>query len=371
MKQNLIPFFVADRPASLQILKGIMLKYSEIKIGIMTHIFTSKKFEQIFSDFPNNQGILYGNESLLGKENTLACNLIKMADSGVFGKNGCHIDYEELFEKYNRLGVNFGVIIDVLKDYKKTITSAAKGLKIFKKNKDKYCFKLVGVAQGNTTEEYLKCYDKLISIGFDHIAIGGLLKKVENSARYVKVRNESFMYEVLTTIRKDFAPKWLFALGCYHPSRHKKFEEIGIWGSDYKGWIFNYISKSDTLMNLNKNLSSFEIANGFDDGFKEELRKTNELEENLKNLQKKQREEKNPKIRKDIREKMEAIKDKLKLMYATLLNRREYIVANHHLPIDYRNKVATFKMVINENEQAWRFRQVREYIEKNVYGKLK
>lgn len=370
MKKHIIPFFVADRPASLHILKGIMLRYPDIKVGIMTHAFTSNNFQQMFNSFPNNIGLLYEDISFLSKENVLACNLIKMADSGIFSKNGCTIDYEELFVRYNRLGVNFGVMIDVFKNPKETIKSARKGLKIYTKNKDKYCFKLVAVAQGNTLEEYSYCYDELKSIGFGHIAIGGLLKKVENSARYVKVRDENSMYEVLTTIKKDFTPRWLFALGCYHPSRHKKFEEIGIWGSDYKGWIFNYRSKLDTINNLNKNLASFEMVNGFTDGFKAQLKQTNELEEKLKDLKKKWREEKKSQTKKDIREKIRIIKDKLEVMYATLLRKRENIVACNQLPLDYKDNLITFKMVLGENEQKWRFSQVREYIERNVYGQL-
>lgn len=371
MKVGLIPFFVADRPASLHILKGVMLRYPDIKVGIMTHAFTSKNFEQMFNNFPNNMSLQYENISFLNNENILSDNLIKMADSGIFSKNGCTIGYKELFERYNRLGVDIGVMIDVFKDPKKTIKSALKGLEIYTKNKDKYHFKLVGVAQGNTIKEYLKCYDKLKSLGYDYIAIGGLLKKFKNSARYVKVRDEKFMYEVLTAIKKEYAPEWLFALGCYHPSRHKKFEEIGIWGSDYKGWIFNYKSKTDTLNDLNKNLISFEMVNGFAEDFKVQLKQTNELEERLKNLKKKWREEKRPHIKKDIRKKIGVVRDKLEVKYATLLRIRENIVACNHLPISYKNDLITFKTVLGENEQKWRFRQVREYIERNVYGQLK
>jgi hypothetical protein len=43
---TLIPFFVADRPASLHILRGVMLKYPRIKVGIMTHAFTTQNFSK-------------------------------------------------------------------------------------------------------------------------------------------------------------------------------------------------------------------------------------------------------------------------------------------------------------------------------------
>jgi len=225
MKRYLIPFFVVDRPVSLDILKDAMVKYPSTKIGLMTHALTSTNFMRKFNKFPKDK--FYDN-----REEDLSKNLIKMSDSGIFNKNGCNFSYEELFKRYEVLGVEYEIIIDVLKDPGKTIKSALKGLKIYKQNK--YNFKLVAVAQGKDLDEYLKCYD-ILQEHFEYIAVGGLLKKIENSARYVRIRDESFMYNVLITIKKDYSPDWLFALGCYHPSRHEKFNEIGIWGSDYKG----------------------------------------------------------------------------------------------------------------------------------------
>lgn len=371
LRAGLIPFFVADRPASLQILKGVMLRHPEIKVGVMTHAFTSKNFGQMFNNFPNNLSLLYEDISLLGKENVLTRNLIKMADSGIFSKNGCTIDYKELFKRYNRLGVDFGVIIDVFKDPRETVKSARKGLEIYTKNKDKYHFKLVAVAQGNTVKEYLKCYDKLKSLGFNYIAIGGLLKKIINSARYVKVRDENFMYQVLTAIKDNFSPEELFALGCYHRSRHKKFEEIGVWGSDYKGWIFNYTSKIDYLKNLNDNLTTFDLNNGFANVFKNLLKHVEELEIKLTNLKKNWRQEKNTSIKKEIWTNINLLKIKLKRKYTTLLRERQHVARCNHLPLDYKENLNNFEGVISMGEQEWRFRQVRKYIEKNVYAQLR
>ena len=253
MNGKLIPFFVADRPASLYILKGIMLKYPDIKVGIMTHAFTTKNVQMMFKSFPYNIPFKYENSNLLRNELTLYENLVKMTDSGIFSKNGCIIDYKELYERYNYMGTHYGIMIDVLRDTKATLKSAEKALIIFERNKKKYKFNLVAVAQGDCLEEYLNCYSKLFK-KFEFIAIGGLLKKIKNSARYVRVRDEKFLFSILEVIKKEFNPDWLFALGCYHPKRHKKFEEIGVWGSDYKGWIFNYKQK-------NKFINSYESEN--------------------------------------------------------------------------------------------------------------
>ena len=40
----------------------------------------------------------------------------------------------------------------------------------------------------------------------------------------------------------------MFALGCYHPKRHSKFNELNLFGADSKGWILNY-KTPNTLLN--------------------------------------------------------------------------------------------------------------------------
>jgi hypothetical protein len=370
MKNHIIPFFVADRPASLLILKGAMLKHPEVKVGVMTHALTSRNFIQMFNKFPYKLDLRYEDVHFLDKADILAPNLIKIADSGVFTRNGCTIDYEELFARYNQLGVEFGVIIDILKDSNETIQSAMKGLRIYTRNKHKYHFKLIAVAQGKTMDEYLKCYEKLQQ-QFEYVAIGGLLKKRENSARYVRVQDEQFIYDALTAIKKDFSPEWFFPLGCYHPSRHKKFEEIGVWGSDYKGWIFNYTSKMDSLKNLNENLTSFDLSNGFTNVFENLLKHTEESETRLVNLRKKWREEKDPPIKRELRIKINLLKSELEKAYATVLKERQHVARYNHLPAKYKENLNNFERVIATYEQEWRFRQVRDYIEENVYAQLR
>jgi hypothetical protein len=368
-KKSLIPFFVADRPASLLILKGVMLKHPDVEVGIMTHALTTKNFIERFNKFPYKLDLRYEDNHFLDKEDILAKNLIKIADSGVFTRTGCTIAYNELFERYNRLGVKFGVIIDVLKDSKETIQSAMKGLRIYTKNKDKYHFKLIAVAQGKTQDEYLKCYEKLQQ-QFEYVAVGGLLKKWENSARWVKVQDVQFMYNVLTAIKRDYSPEWLFPLGCYHPSRHKKFEDIGVWGSDYKGWIFNYVSKIDSLMSLNKNLTPFDLSNGFTNDFKNLLKHTEVLERESVNLRKEWKGEKDPSVKSKLQINIKQKKIELEKIYAILLKERQHLARYNHLPARYAEDLNNFEKIVAMGDQEWRFRRVREYIENKVYAKL-
>ncbi len=215
-----IPFFVVDRPMSLKLLEFCEIDKLPFKIGLMGHANTSDNFQRLFREFN-------------GK------NIIKMVDSGVFSKEGCKFSYEDLFKIYERMGADFGIMIDVLKNKDETLNSAKEATKVYYSGN--YNFELVGVAQGNTPEEYLECYQRLREeLGFRYIGIGGLLKKVENSSRYVRVKDEKFLETVIRRIRESYPHDWLFLLGCYHPKRIPLFRKYRIFGSDYKGWILNY-----------------------------------------------------------------------------------------------------------------------------------
>lgn len=241
----MIPFLVADRPISLSIIKGISLP-STSKIGVLSQAATTTpNFRKAFRTYPNNVDVIYPNGQ--PRERSIRQRTVKMVDSGIFGKNGCSLTYPELFNAYEEMGANYGVMIDVLRDSQRTVDSARKAMDEY--NKRKRCFKLVAVAQGRTTSEYYRCYEALQKLGFEYIAIGGLLRKRANTVRYVNVRCEKFLAKVLKGVRKRFDPDWLFVLGALHPSRIELFEELGVWGSDYKGWIFNY-EKKDTVLEL-------------------------------------------------------------------------------------------------------------------------
>lgn len=184
----MISFFVADRPASLRILKGSGLQHYDIKVGIMAHANTTKNFQDLFRIYPcsrddfcdvigrkcpynKDKDISKCTEGLKIRERT-----IKVCDSGVFTKNGCINGYDELFETYENMGCEYGVIIDCLKNKEKTIESASEAINLFKENT--YNFKLIGVAQGIEIKDYVYCYDALKNMGYDYIAVGGLLKKL-------------------------------------------------------------------------------------------------------------------------------------------------------------------------------------------------
>ncbi len=62
-----------------------------------------------------------------------------------------------------------------------------------------------------------------------------------------RVASLRILIEVLSAVRQQFDPEWLFVLGAFHPKRIALFRENGVWGSDYKGWIFNYAKKDEVI----------------------------------------------------------------------------------------------------------------------------
>lgn len=254
----MIPFFVADRPMSLKILKGLNLKdYPGVKIGIMAHANTSDNFQKAFRDYPcedlkrcdaiGAKPCLYKTDR--GRSNCKHRQLIldrtvKMCDSGVFTKEGAMLSYDELFAAYSRMNVDYGIMIDVLHDAPATVESALEAKKAYEPYQDK--FKLVVVAQGKAEEEYLDCYDKLKLHGFENIAIGGLLRRNQNTVRYVKVGSNELLFNILERVKAKYSPDWLFALGCLNPNRIERLKQLNVW-ADYKGWIFKYKKRNQSL----------------------------------------------------------------------------------------------------------------------------
>jgi hypothetical protein len=243
MGQQLIPFCVADRPISLSIIKGVSLT-SGLKIGIMSQAATtSEQFKRYFASYPYKTDVIYSNGE--PTDQAIRSRTVRMADSGIFGKNGCTLTYEELFCAYRTMKTEYGIIIDVFGNCDETVRSARKALSFYNEETDS--FKLVGVAQGKTVSQYLRCYEKLKSLGYAHIAIGGLLRKRKNTVRYANLCSGTFLEKLLEQVREKFDPDWLFLLGVFHPKRVELFNEYGVWGSDCKGWIFNYLKQQEVI----------------------------------------------------------------------------------------------------------------------------
>lgn len=252
---QIVPFFVADRPMSLRLLKSLPLQdYVGVSIGIMAHANTTLNFQHAYRQYPceNFEYCDAVGGPCQHKDDIFQCpvreyilgHTVKMCDSGIFTREGATLSYQQLFEAYVRMGVEYGIMIDVFLDPQATLESAKEALRVYEPFKE--CFKLVGVAQGTTIEEYIQSYEDLKASGFSYIAIGGLLRKLEKTARYAQVRSEEFMFTVLETLRARYPDDWLFVLGSFHPSRLENLQELNTWG-DYKGWIFQYKKRNEAL----------------------------------------------------------------------------------------------------------------------------
>ena len=213
---SFIPIFVVDRPASLEILKGLS-EYRD-NFGILAHAFTTGNFKKKFREFD------------LAK--------YKIGDSGIY--QGKEISYEKLFEEYVKMGVTHGIIKDRYRDPVKTYKSARIAIRAYEDLCYDKKFTIVGVAQGNSVAEYLQSYEDQLNLGYPMVAVGGLLTKVENHKRMVKVKKESFLTDVVRAIKESHRHDDIFLLGAFNRSRIGFFKELDIWGADYKGWIFQY-----------------------------------------------------------------------------------------------------------------------------------
>ncbi len=238
----------------------------------MTHANVFRPFKSDVKAFPcfdiDNCGVVDGPCQYGGsiercpKGKKLRDSTVLICDSGVFQRRGCKIpSYPTLFNEYEAMGADYGIILDVLKDKDSTLRSAQEAIHVYRESDRS--FKLIGVVQGHNIDDYVDCYRRLKAMGYEYIAIGGMLKRKEKSARYVNVRNEDLLKEILTEIRKIDPSGWLFALGCYSPQRHSIMLEHGIFGADYKGWIFQYRTSSPGRGHKGAQIRRFKEVRGF------------------------------------------------------------------------------------------------------------
>jgi hypothetical protein len=89
---------------------------------------------------------------------------------------------EYVLDTYERLGVDYGVSLDHIPFFgnpvermKLTLENATKSYEIWKKKG--YSFTLMASVQGITIDDYLKSLDKLVKVGYRHLALGGLAKR--------------------------------------------------------------------------------------------------------------------------------------------------------------------------------------------------
>lgn len=371
----MVPFFVVDRPMSLNIVKSYFAKHSSLKFGLMTHAQTSDNFKKLYASFPcdwESQCWVPNCECPgSGKTNKNAVSIrnrvIKIVDSGIFRSTKERGSYKDIFSSYDEMNADYGIMIDFLKDMNKTLDSAKEALELY--SKGKYNFKLITVAQGNNTGEYIECYRKLKELGSEFIAIGGLLNRKENSARYIHVRDESMMREVVESVCEAYNPEWLFALGVYHPSRHDFFNNQKVWGSDYKGWIFNYTHKLDLLQELQTELAGNEIEFSQDRVLKGFLTKRTNLFNHVYEYRKKWNLSKGNEKR-IASKKIEELTNQCYNLDKIIFTRRSQLFLQKGIPITYKRKLLEAQKILESSEQEVRVNGVHKYFDINILPKM-
>ena len=153
----MVPCRLVDRLNHLQVLRSLDLYGSDqiVPIGVMTHARISTNMQRLVRQFPcDGRGCV----GVLGipcpyRESSKRCpyrahirrRMVWMCDSGAFTRQGAPQFYPQLFELYGRLGVDYGIIADVLRDSAATLESACQAMAAYPPYRER--FSLVGVAK--------------------------------------------------------------------------------------------------------------------------------------------------------------------------------------------------------------------------------
>jgi hypothetical protein len=378
---GVIPFFVVDRPMSLNIVKTFFAKHPGIQFGLMSHGLVSENFKTLFSSFPcqpadcwlcgrdANGRLECGSRQLRSQ---LQASVLRIVDCGIFSKEK-QPRYPELYDVYESMNADYGVMKDVFGDAKKTIESAKRAVEVYLRRKRR--FRLVLVAQGKNAEEYLWCSEKLSALGVGELAVGGLLVRKERSARYASAGTMERIDEILTCLRRRFPRRWLFVLGCYHPRRHSLFEKHGVFGSDYKGWIFNYKHRFDQIAEASRALSAAEEDLAIPRDIAVQVARRQKLGDKASKLRTayattKNSSPKNSLRKAEYRQALVQVLNDVECIDRELVRLRGIAVSSDGLPGTYKEAFFQYQKAVLESDQSVRVTEVHRYLSAEVLPKM-
>lgn len=205
----MFPIFVTTYPYELKTLHEV----ADRPYGVMTTPAISGRVQQLFKDFPAKE---------------------RWGDNGIFA--GIRLSPLQLLAWYHSLNVTHGLILDIFKEKDATLEFAADMWKLYKQKQ--YSFELVGVAQGNTADEYIAAVKALVALGFESVAIGGLLVVQTITAKHTIRRiNTVLVREILRLLNKEPMSCRLHWLGALSPLRNLP------GSADSKGWCMDWINR--------------------------------------------------------------------------------------------------------------------------------
>lgn len=376
----MIPFFVVDRPMSLNIIKTFFAERPRVPFGLMTHALVTQQFRELYAAFPCDKKACWlrddkgpcRRKTLCAKARQLRESVVRAVDCGIYA-DGRLPAYPKLFELYEEMGADYGIMKDVIGDARKTLESAKRAVDIYRRQKRG--FQLVLVAQGSSAQDYVDSSRKLTALGIGRLAIGGLLTRKERSARYACAGTRQRMEEILAAVRKAFPKRWLFVLGCYHPKRHALFDQHGIYGSDYKGWIFNYTHRLDRLAELHGELLISERVLRPKSPITRRAAQRSRLWQNTQLERTKYATTKNTnpeqsKKKASHRQTFSDLLDKVERMDQQLAELRHLEAVRDGLPTDYKSRVADYRRLVATTDQEVRVQEVHRYLADQIVPQL-
>jgi hypothetical protein len=188
--------------------------------------------------------------------------------------------------------------------------------------------------------------------------------------------SSSIAEEVLSAVKKEFAPQWLFVLGAYHTSRHALFDDHGVFGSDYKGWIFNYEHRRDRIARIHADLSEIEqnepkVRQLLDMTTERERLAKLEYKHRLNYIRTKNDTEDNETKKALIRRKLSKVSNNLSDADRRLLAARQDLASKNGLPRTYKKAVADMALAVRMSDQQVRVGGVHEYLVNHVYSQMR
>ncbi len=166
-------------------------------------------------------------------------------DSGIFA--GIPMTAAELLAYADGVDADYVFAPDVFGDSQATLIQAKATLTEYQRWRHWHRFALVGVAQGTRPEEYLACAGELLAMGYDHLAVGGLLRRRGDSETSRRVGagplrrvNEGLLWRTLRLIRDELNPPWMHVLGALQHERIQHFCTLGVTSADSKQWARAY-----------------------------------------------------------------------------------------------------------------------------------
>lgn len=169
-----------------------------------------------------------------------------VVDCGVFSTEDFEGGLRDLFDVYDRMDADYGLIPDVIGERISTDKMVEDAGRLWRGGQ-RWGFEPVGVAQGECPADYAASFWDCYQLGVDHIAVGGLLDQSgERSGGHATARDE--LFEAIELIRgqhrRIWRDTWTFALGCDHPQRRPRLAGLGLDGADSKWWLFQYDSEA-------------------------------------------------------------------------------------------------------------------------------